>query len=162
MRQRILAALLLLCALSVAPAVSWAQTGTPAQTVATCGTPNNAPVVGGYYSLTMNPASQLCIAGNITANPSVIDATSTDASGTVTAGGTYQLVIASNASRKGCLIQNPVSASETLNVRIGATTVYSLAAGAALSCSAGGGVIVSDNVYVTGTTTGHAFSANYQ
>lgn len=40
-----------------------AQTGTPAQTVSSCGTPNNTPVAGLYYSLTQDTALRAC--GNV-------------------------------------------------------------------------------------------------
>lgn len=91
-----------------------------------------------------------------------VDATSTDASGTVTLGGTYQLVIAASSTRKGCLIQN-THATEALSVRVGTTTVYTVAAaGGTFQCSAGSGIVVSDPIYVTAVTTTHPFSANFQ
>ena len=94
-------------------------------------------------------------------------ATSTDASGTVATGGTFQSVLAANGNRKGCTIQNPTTASEVLYVYFGpnasATTAnsFSLAAGAAVSCAISG-IILDDNVSVTGATTGHAFTVKYQ
>jgi hypothetical protein len=58
--------------LLVAPERSWAQAGTPAQALTTCGSPVNAPVQGSYYSITMNTLSQLCtsasVSGAVTAN----------------------------------------------------------------------------------------------
>jgi hypothetical protein len=91
-------------------------------------------------------------------------ATSTMNNATVTTGGTFQLVLSSSGSRKGCMIQNPINAIETLFVFFGGsgyTTANSveLAPGAQVSC-ASGGVILTDAIYVTGATTGHAFKFN--
>ncbi len=89
--------------------------------------------------------------------------TSTSGSSTVTTGGTFQSALASNANRKGCLIQNPATATENLLVFFGATgsattaTSFSLPAGAAISCATGAGFVLTDNVAVTGATTGHAY-----
>lgn len=86
-------------------------------------------------------------------------ATSTDASGTVTVGGTYQSVIASSGARKGCLIQNPTTASEPLNVKFASMAQpFTLAPGAAIGCQAGG-IVITDAVTVTAATAGHAFAA---
>ena len=43
--------------------------------------------------------------------------TSTDDSGTIATGGSYQSAIAASGTRKGCLIQNPTTATEVLNVK---------------------------------------------
>lgn len=96
-------------------------------------------------------------------------ATSTDASGSVTTGATFQTIIPASTygSRGGCTIQNPTTATEPLLVFFGplasATTgkAYSLAPGAAISCTIGVGVL-QDAVNVTGATTGHAFTAGVQ
>ena len=90
----------------------------------------------------------------------------TDSSGTVTAGGSFQTVLALNTSRHGCLIQNPTTATEVLYVYYGSgtpatTTAVSLAAGASFSCAAGG-IVPSDLVAVEAATTGHAFIAKSQ
>lgn len=93
--------------------------------------------------------------------------TTTSAAGTVTTGGTFQSVLASNTSRKGCVIQNPVAATETLFVFFGANgsattgSSFGLAPGAAISCTAGL-TILTDNVSVTATTTSHAFVVTSQ
>ncbi len=93
---------------------------------------------------------------------------STNASGTITAGGTFQTLIAPSASanRKGCLIQNPTTASEVLYVNVGSASPstansFSLAAGATFSCNAAG-VTVTDTISVEAATTSHAFVATYQ
>jgi hypothetical protein len=90
-------------------------------------------------------------------------ATTNNGSTTIATGGAFQSALASNAARKGCLIQNPLSATETLFVFFGAngsaTTAksISLGPGAAVSCSIGGLVVATDNVSVEAATTGHAF-----
>lgn len=50
-----------------------------------------------------------------------VSVTTTDKAGTLTSGGAAQTAIASNASRKGWCIQNPVSATEDLFVRVNGT-----------------------------------------
>ncbi len=85
-------------------------------------------------------------------------------SGSITTGGTFQTLLASNSSRKGCLIQNPTTASEPLYVSVGIATgsatlakAFSLAPGASFRC-ANGGLVVTDNIAVTAPTTAHAFA----
>ena len=120
-----------------------------------------APSLG--YAVPCSTDNPLPISGTFTTTPGVVDATSTDASGTVTLGGTYQTVIASNATRKGCLIQNPTTATEVLSVKVGTMAApFTIAAGGSLNCGSPGGVIATDTITVTAATTGHAFSAVYQ
>lgn len=89
--------------------------------------------------------------------------TTTNASGTITSGGTFQSILASSATRKGCLIQNPTTATEPLYVFFGAngsaTTAnsISLGPGASVSCAVGGLGVATDNVSATATTTSHAY-----
>lgn len=83
---------------------------------------------------------------------------STDISGTVTVGGTYQQVAAANSSRKNCTIQNPSTATEALNVKIGTMAQpFVLAAGAFISTTNGTTTAI-DAITVTATTTSHAFA----
>lgn len=89
-------------------------------------------------------------------------APSTNASTTVTTGGTYQTVVAASTSRKGCTIQNPTTATEILNVRVKATAVFTIPIGGSFNCGAPGNLVISDLIEVTATTTGHAFTATYQ
>lgn len=86
--------------------------------------------------------------------------TSTDASGSVTTGGTYQTLQASTSTRKGCTVQNPTTATEALSVKVG-TTIFTLSPGSVLNCQVGG-IVVTNAITVTATTTGHTFSANFQ
>lgn len=88
-------------------------------------------------------------------------ATSTDASGTVATGGTFQSVFTSSTARKSCQIQNPPTATENLTVRQGATTQYNLVPGAIYTCN-WGVTTVSDQIFVTAMTATHAFSASSQ
>jgi len=90
----------------------------------------------------------------------------TDASGTVTAGGTFQIVFAQNVARRDCAIENPTTATEALYVHADAgspTTAnsFSLAPGSTLNCQAYG-ILTPDQVQVTAATTGHAFVAKSQ
>lgn len=91
-----------------------------------------------------------------------ITATTTPAAFTIATGNTFQSILASNASRKGCLIQNPIAATETLFVFFGAngsaTTGASigLSPGSAVSCAVGGLATATDNISATAATTSHA------
>jgi hypothetical protein len=109
----------------------------------------------GVNAVAVTAATPLPVASNGAAA-----ATTTDASGTVTLGGTYQTLQAATAARKGCTVQNPITATEALSVKVNAT-VYTLAPGMSLNCQAGG-IVVTDQIQVTATTTAHAFSAAFQ
>lgn len=127
------------------------------------------PVVDGY--LTTSGCSygqttcfvQYGSAVPVTATIAPIALTTTNASGTITSGGTFQSILASSATRKGCLIQNPTTATEPLFVFFGvngsATTAnsISLGPGASVSCAVGGLGVATDNVSATATTTSHAY-----
>ena len=88
--------------------------------------------------------------------------------GTVTTGGTFQSLQVQNVGRKGCLVENPPAATETLYVYFGpiaaATTAnaVALSAGSSVSCQMPGYGTLGDQVSVTGATTGHAFIAFFQ
>lgn len=87
-------------------------------------------------------------------------------SGTITTGGTFQTLLAVNSNRKGCLIQNPAAASETLFVFVGsgiASTAksFALSAGSAFSCFAGN-IVISDVIQVEAATTSHTFTETDQ
>jgi hypothetical protein len=87
---------------------------------------------------------------------------STDISGTVTSGGSYQTVAAANPTRKNCTIQNPTTASEVLNVKFGTMAQpYTLSAGQAIS-AVRGIVVATDAITVMGATTAHAFAGTCQ
>lgn len=94
--------------------------------------------------------------------------TTTDASTTITAGGTYQSAFGSNTNRHGCFIQNPTTATEVLYVYFGPTASASnshavtLTAGAWVNCQGTGNTVLTDNIAVNAATTGHAFVAYSQ
>jgi hypothetical protein len=90
----------------------------------------------------------------------------TDASGAITAGGSFQTVFAQTAGRHDCIIENPVAATETLFIHADAgspTTAnsFSIGAGAVFNCQAFG-IVTPDTVQVEAATTGHAFVAKTQ
>lgn len=163
--RRLIGIIAALAWLLVPPSLAQAQDIVSAQTVSVCGTPNNTPVVGNSYPITQDTQGRLCTPpGGTSTSPSItqpVGATSTDASGTVTAGGTYQTIQAATATRKGCTVQNPLTATETLNVRVGTTTAFFLAPGSTFNCEVGG-IVVTDAIAVTAATTAHAFAANFQ
>ncbi len=117
--------------------------------------------------LTQSNGSALTSSTPVPVQTQPIGVTTTNASGTVTLGGTFQSVLAANSARRGCLIQNPSTATEVLYVFFGAnasaTTSNSimLTAGSSVNC-ASDGVVLTDNVSVTGATTSHAFIAMSQ
>ena len=110
------------------------------------------------------------ITGSITTSPGTpTPIPSTNISGTVTTGGTFQTILAANTTtRKGCTIENPTTASEALSVfaSTGAAatvaTAFTIAPGSTFSCTLPGGAVISDAIQVTATTTGHAFVGNSQ
>jgi hypothetical protein len=117
----------------------------------------NQPTIngdGGAQSHIMNfPATQAAPLGSA----------STNGSTTIATGGTFQTLLASNSARKGCLIQNPTTATEPLYVSVGIATgsatlakAFSLAPGATFRC-ANGPIVATDNIAVTAPTTAHAF-----
>lgn len=92
----------------------------------------------------------------------VASLTTTNGSGAIATGGTFQSILAASSTRKGCLIQNPTTASEPLYVYFGANAsattanAITLAPGGAVNCAVGLGV-ATDNVSATATTTSHAY-----
>lgn len=98
-----------------------------------------------------------CISGTISASLAVAALTSTQVGGTVTTHGTFQQALASNASRKGCTIQNTSADTEYVffGATVSATTAgsYKLTAGNALNCAVGGLGVATDNVAITSSVT---------
>lgn len=121
------------------------------------------PTLPGYLSSSNHSCGQTaCWVGygsSIPVTPGApAGATSTDISGTVTLGGTYQTVLAASATRKGCLIQNPTTATEILSIKVGTmASPFTVAAGSTFSCG-GNGVVVTDAITLTAATTTHAFA----
>lgn len=112
--------------------------------------------------LATDPALVVAISPNSAATTAPLGATSTDASGTITSGGSYQTVIAASGTRKGCSVQNPTTATEVLNVKFGTmANPFTLLAGMSIGCNQGG-LVLQDAVTATAATTGHAFAATAQ
>jgi hypothetical protein len=128
-----------------------------ASTAAACGT-QSFPVGYAQAPIVMTQTGQLCVNSSSTPSaPAAVPAT--NASGTVTLGGTYQTVFAASTSRKGCMIQNPTTATEILSVRQAGTAVWTIPIGATLQCGGPSELIASDLFEITAATTGHAFTA---
>lgn len=90
-------------------------------------------------------------------------ATSSDASFTVTLGGTYQTVLAASGTRKGCTFQNPTTATEVVNFKFGSqATAYTIAPGAGISCDLPNGLVDQSTITATAATTSHAVSGTVQ
>lgn len=88
---------------------------------------------------------------------------STDRSTTVTTGGTAQQLMASNSSRKGCFIQNPSAATESLwiselTTAVAASPSIEIAAGASVQFDAGG-YVPTGAISVIGATSTHKICA---
>lgn len=83
-------------------------------------------------------------------------ATSTQANSTVTTHLTYQTALASNTSRKGCLIVNTSADTERVffgaNGSATAANAIPLPAGASISC-ASGNFVLTDNIAITSVNT---------
>jgi hypothetical protein len=85
--------------------------------------------------------------------------TSTDDSGTIATGGTYQPIIGASGTRKGCLIQNPTTATEVLNIKFASmANPFTLLPGMSIGCNQGG-VVLQDAITGTAATGGHAYAA---
>lgn len=99
--------------------------------------------------------------GSVITNPSGV--TSTDASFTVTTGGTFQTVLAASATRKGCTFQNPSTATEVVTFKFGTqATAYTVLPGQMISCNLENGQVEQSIVTATATTTAHAVAGTSQ
>lgn len=151
--------LLLLCA---APAFGQAVPDS-SNVVSACGTPNTTYTVGRNQPDTVDQNGNKCTNTGGGVQPTPVAVTVTNCGGTLTTGGTAQNAAASNASRKGGWIQNPVSATEDLYVSFttsatvnGAGNQADLAAGQSVGFSQSG-TVVTAAVSVNATTTGHRY-----
>lgn len=82
----------------------------------------------------------------------------TDASGTITLGGTAQQLFAVNAARQRFIISNPSTATEVLQFAYGNTGHYiNLPPGT--TWDEGDFSVSGDAIYIVAATTGHAFTA---
>lgn len=94
-----------------------------------------------------------------------LGATSINTGGSITTGGTFQSVLAANANRNGCQIQNTSANVEYVffgaNASATEATSLQLAAGASITC-ASGGIVRTDNVSMTSGTAASTFVVNAQ
>lgn len=153
------AAVALVCGIGLAPA-AYAQ---PKQVVATCGTGVTFGVGDGVNG-TIDTAGRTCttatvtVPGTVTAGP--LGATSTQAAGTVTLGGTFQTALASSGTRVGCTIQN--TSIHTMYVYVGtlgsATTgnSFQVAPMGLFRCDAGS-IVLTGTINLTTSTTADTF-----
>lgn len=116
---------------------------------------------GGTYTVDIPAIDVIIVNGrlNVRTTPQALVA-DTDRSGTITAGGTGQLLMATNASRLQWNLENPTAATEILQfskISI-AGPWYSLNAGG--FASDGGSTIYTGSIWVLAATTGHAFTAD--
>ncbi len=120
-----------------------------------------APYVGGTA---VGGGSPLPVTGTLATSPLTV--APTDRGGTITLGGTAQTLMAANTSRKGCWVQNPVSATETLHISSTGNAVIpggppddaSLAPGQSWACGSNG-TVIQTAITINAATTGHTFIA---
>lgn len=154
---------LALCSGAVAQTV---QPVLPGQQI--CNTNSGSTVCNFIPLSTTNP---LPVTGTLTAtaNISVISAPITTTNGTVTTGGTFQVALAGNASRKGCAITN--RGTHTQYIYFGATGSATIAdsipiaPGQQITCSMPGNLVVSPdivNITTDPAYSGDAFVVNSQ
>lgn len=120
----------------------------------------NITQVGGNAVTTTVPVS-----GTITSGPLAVTVTNDSLS--LTLGGTAQNAIASNAARKACTIQNPltstdqgIATAESLYVNFGgaaaaASTSFVVLPGQSISCAPSGNTVITAAVSVVAATTAH-------
>lgn len=157
---RYLAALLSPLAFLSAPAHATDAVG--AQTVSACGTPNNTPVVGNPYALTMDTTGKLCVNAAVTA--SVVGTTSNASSGVATSS-TNLATVAYNYGFNGTTWdQLQVDGSKNLKVDIAASGASNISTNEAqingVTPLMGNGVTGTGSQRVTIASDNTAFSVN--
>jgi hypothetical protein len=125
-----------------------------------CGDPRPpAGIQPGYQDST----GKVCVDATVSASVAVAPLTSTNLSSTIAVTNTFQSIQVSTAGRNGCTVQN--NDTNTMWVFFGAiggaTKAKSivLAAGQAVSCAVGGLGVLTDQISITGTSTGVFFAA---
>lgn len=93
---------------------------------------------------------------NVRSNP--VPVTPTDDKGTITAGGTPQLVLAANPNRKRFTIFNPDTATETLYMSWGAAGAGQIPLAPGGGWDESGSSEVVSAIYLEAATTGHPFT----
>lgn len=94
---------------------------------------------------------------NVTTAPGVV--LMTDVSGTITAGGTPQLLLAADPTRKRFTITNPSAATEVLQFAFGASGNGKIDIPAGTTWDENDNEISQQAIYIVAATTGHAFTA---
>jgi hypothetical protein len=92
----------------------------------------------------------------VTTEPYV--ASDTDHSTTIITGGTPQIAIGANASRKGFTLANPDTATETLYYMYGSGTAGKIPLGPGQTYESGP-IVSGQSIYVVAATTAHAYTA---
>lgn len=160
--MKMLLKLLFTVAICLPAAPAFAQQSS-ARVLSTCG--NIVYPAGSTSLVTQDVNGRACgPASGTPGNPTVVaptNALSSDASGSVTTGGTYQTALVQNLTRKNCTIQNnDASKVEPLFVSIASSPTvansYALQYGDSFSCTSGN-VVMGDAIKVSAATTGHTF-----
>jgi len=86
----------------------------------------------------------------------------TDASGTITTGGTVQACVPASASRARWIISNPSTESEVLQFGFGSPPTHFIDLLPGATWDESGSSIVGDAVQIKAATTGHTFTAYYK
>lgn len=124
--------------------------------VSACG--NRTLTVTSPATMSQDATGKLCTSA--VTSVAVTGVTTTEAAGTITTHAVFQQALASNASRKGCTIQNTSTDVEYVffGATVSATTANSFALGAAsvtggqggsINCSIGGLQVATDNIAIT-------------
>jgi hypothetical protein len=139
---------------SLMPLASWAATVTP-------------PSTGNPLAVS-DAILEACVSANrINTTEIQAQATAVDVSGTITTGGTAQLLLAQNNARRGFFIENiDPTAQEGLwfgfsaGITPGSAGAYGLGTSSGINYPGGSYQgIVSNAIYIVAATTGHKFSA---
>jgi|GEM_PF-5166847 hypothetical protein len=117
-----------------------------------------------WRKATVTSGGALAVAGSV--NTVTSAAATTNLAGSISAGGSFQQIAASNTSRKSLTVKNPLTATEPLYVFLGstvsATAATSIDLGPGDSYARTSGVVPSDAVQVMAATTSHPFYADAQ
>jgi hypothetical protein len=175
--------ILLLCAVLIAPVLVFAQAYPAQQNLWNSNTvrgwePDLYGGAGGYgpftldasHNLNVNIAGPTAPQGGVSVVINPYQETGTARSGSVTAGGGWQQVAATNSNRRRFTLQNPCSAttqgvatSENIFVEFSATTPTSTAGAWEITpCGefdTGADVVGSDAIWAYAAQTGHLFTA---
>lgn len=96
---------------------------------------------------------------NLTSPTGVVEASSTPVNGTIATTDTFQSLLAQNAARKSCAIQNQGANMQYISAAVSPSLAnsFQLAPGKTFNCASPGGVTITDALEITGTA-GDAYS----